>query len=109
MLVPKELPKSKVIILASILLIAVGAAAYLVYTNFLAERIVGQPELGEGTVFTLETPLPHSPLFRSDFFSRPEVRDLQNKGALPLIVSPSEVGNSVPFGTPDSASVAPRR
>lgn len=96
MLIPKTLSRTKVALLVIVLVLVLGAIAYVIYLG-VKPRGIARPDRNPseelfGPGFVLPT-APES--FDPAFFDDPLVRSLQNNSGLPLKVG--SVGRSNPF------------
>ncbi len=99
MLVPKSLSFPKVITLSIILIVAVGFGSYLVYENFLKEKVTTL-EINfktKETLFDKPLLLPEAQDFDANFFNNEMIIKLQNYGPLPVIVDNEALGRDNPF------------
>lgn len=93
MLVPKKTPLLKRLVLGSVITLAFGVIAYLVYTNFINGKIEIVKPL---TVNVDSRPLPAiTPGLSVDFLSREPYTNLRAHGSLPVTVS--QLGQANPF------------
>ena len=93
MLIPKKISGSKKWILAAVILVILIIIVYLIFANFLADKI----ELGKPISFKVKT-LSLSPLtaeLKSDFLNQSPYQDLILNGELP--VTAEKTGRPNPF------------
>jgi len=90
MLIPKQLPTSKVLLLVSVVVVALGISGYLLYTNFYADSGIGDrvssvigKTVGGEDLFAQPLALPQTAGFDANFFTDPSIRILKSYGQVP--------------------------
>lgn len=112
MLIPKQLPTSKVLLLVGIVVVALGVSAYLLYFNFYADSNLSTTvssvidrTVGSEDLFKQPITLPQVSGFDSDFFSDPFIKLLKSYGQVPNITP----GKADPFAPLPGGTVTSRR
>lgn len=98
MLVAKGLSKNKIAILASIIVIALVGAGYLLYTTYFKDKInidIPFVKSASSELFGPEVFLPNLDTFDANFFDDHDIKQLNNVGQLPITVE--NTGRVNPF------------